>query len=56
MTELVYCFGKLEKTVKVEDDFIIPSYGDKVNEFNESLIVRDVENKDNKIYITLKND
>jgi len=54
MTELVYCYQRLEKSQQVGENFIFPSYGDKVNEFNEFLIVRKVENKHNKIYITLE--
>lgn len=54
MTELIYRFEKLEKTIKVDDNFIIPSYGDKVNEYNEFLKVVDVENKQSKIFIKLE--
>ncbi len=52
--KLVYCYQKLEKTVTVDGRFIIPSYGSKVNEFNEFLKVIDVDNRDNKIFITLE--
>ncbi len=53
MIELVWCFEKLEKSQMVDENFIFPSYGDKVNEFNEFLRVIDVENKQNKIFIKL---
>jgi hypothetical protein len=56
MTELIYCYGKIEKSKKVDENFIFPSYGDKVNEFNKFLIVRDVENKYGKIYIKLEDE
>lgn len=53
MIELVWCFEKLEKSQMVDENFIFPSYGDKVNEFNEFLRVIDVENRQNKIFIKL---
>jgi len=52
--EVVYCYQKLQKTIKVNENFVFPSYGDKVNEFNEFLRVIDVEPKDNKIFIKLE--
>ena len=53
MIELVWCFEKLEKSQMVDKIFILPSYGDIVNVFNEFLRVIDVENKQNKIFIKL---
>ena len=53
MIELIWCFEKIEKSVKVDENYIFPSYGDKVNEFNEFLKVVDSENKNGKIYIKL---
>ena len=53
MTELIWCFEKLEKNVKVDENYIFPSYGDKVNEFNEFLKVVDSENRNGKMYIKL---
>jgi len=41
MIELVYCFEKLEKTIKID-------------EFNEFLKVIDIEHEQNKIFIKLK--
>lgn len=54
MIELIWCFEKIEKSVQVDENYIFPSYGDKVNEFNEFLKVVDAENRNGKMYITLK--
>ncbi len=54
MIEIVYRYQKLEKTVKVNDSFIIFSYGDKVNEFNEFLKVVDVSTNGDRILIKLE--
>ena len=39
MVELIWCFEKIEKSVMVNENFIFPSYGDKVNHFNMFLKV-----------------
>lgn len=53
MKELVWCFEKLQKSQMVGENFLFPSYGDKVNEFNEFLKVTDVESKQGRIFINL---
>ncbi len=54
MIDIVYRYKKVEKTVKVNDNFIILSYGDKVNEFNESLKVVDATTNGDTIFIKLE--
>lgn len=54
ITKVVYSFQKLEKTIEVDENFIIPSYGVKVNEFNEWLRVLKVENKQGIFHIKLE--
>lgn len=51
--EIKYQFERLIKTEKVHENSIIPSYGDKVNEFNEFLMVSDVKNINGVIEIKL---
>ena len=51
--ELIWCFEKIEKSVKVDENYIFPSYGDKVSEFNEFLKVVDSECRNGKMYIKL---
>lgn len=53
--EIKYQFERLIKTEKVHENFIIPSYGDKVNEFNDFLKVVDVTNVNGIIEIKLEN-
>ena len=53
MIDVVYYYKKLEKLVRVDENFICPSYGDKVKEFDDALKVIDVENINNKIHIKL---
>ena len=54
MITLIWCFDKLEKSTKVDESFIFPCYGMKVNEFNEFLMVSDVEHKGNIVRVKLK--
>lgn len=54
ITDLVYCFEKLEKTIKIDGNFIFPSHGEQVNEFNEYLKVAKIEAKFDKIFIRLE--
>lgn len=54
MIQIKWRFEKLEKTEVVDENYIFPTYGDKVNHFNEFLKVVDVECKQNVYYITLK--
>lgn len=53
MVDLIWCFEKVEKSIKVDENYIFPSYGDTVNEFNEFLKVVDIQNKNGSIYIKL---
>ncbi len=52
--EIKYQFERLIKTVQVHENSIIPSYGDKVNEFNEFMKVINVENVNGVIEIKLE--
>lgn len=54
MVKLIWCFGKLEKTIEVDDNYIFPSYGDKVNEFNKNLRVVNFENRKGDYYVKLE--
>ena len=55
VTKIVYCFEKLEKSIIVDaKNFTIPSYGNKVNEYNEFLKVVDVEWKQWVCYVKLE--
>ena len=52
--EIIYQFERLRKTVKINENSIIPSYGDKVNEFNDFYKVVDVKNVNGIIEIKLE--
>ena len=51
--KLVYCYQKTEKPVMVDDEFIFPSFGVKVNMFNKWLRVVDIDHRDGKCYVKL---
>lgn len=51
--EIKYQFERLIKTVRVHENSIIPSFGDKVNEFNETLRVVDVKTVNGVVEIKL---
>lgn len=52
-TKIIWRYGRLEKSELVGDNYIFPSYGDKVNHFNEFLLVVDVFNVDGVVYVYL---
>lgn len=53
MIKLIFKYQKLEKSITVDENYIFPSYGDKVNEFNDILRVVDSSYELGVVTITL---